>query len=73
MRDVRDSLRVTGFRGLPPNDTATTLGSSVSLAGPYRVTIAKVGYFRWEDEGVVREGSCGVRTEHLTARLMPIG
>jgi hypothetical protein len=71
--NTTDSLRVTGYRGSPPNDTATTLGTQLSLAGPFRVRVAKVGYFLWEDQGVVHEGRCGVNTVHLTARLVRIG
>jgi hypothetical protein len=66
-----EPLMVMGFRGSPPNDTATTLGSEGGRAGMYRVVISKLGYVPWHYAGVVREGSCGVHTAHLTARLLP--
>ena len=69
--DSRDSLRVIGYRGVPPNDTATTLGSDVARAGRYLVVITKPGYSPWARVGVVSEGTCGLRTAYLTARLLP--
>lgn len=65
-----DSLKVVGWRGSPPNDTATTLGAGLGRAGTYVVQVERPGYRTWQRNGVrVREGACGVRTARLRAAL----
>lgn len=68
----RETLRVVGWRGVPPNDTVTTFGGAEERTGTYTVRVRQTGYRAWERTGVrVRPGECGVRTERLTADLVP--
>ena len=65
-----DSLRVVGWRGLPPNDTATTLGAALGRRGTYDVYIERAGYQPWAQMGVTPHvGACGLETKHLQAAL----
>ena len=67
-----DSLRVVGWRGLPPNDTATTLGAGLGRRGTYDVRIERTGFQTWELTGVTPSvGVCGLETKHLRAELTP--
>jgi hypothetical protein len=68
-----DSLRVVGWRGIPPNDTATTLGAGLGRSGTYDVHVVREGYRPWQVSRVpAREGSCGVETTRLHAVLEPL-
>lgn len=67
-----DSLRVVGWRGIPPNDTATTLGAGDGRRGAYAVRVERPGYQPWEQQGVTPQvGACGVETARLRAALTP--
>ena len=68
-----DSLRTVGWRGVPPNDTATTLGAGLGRAGTYEVHVVREGYRLWQRTRVrAREGPCGVETTRLQAALEPL-
>jgi hypothetical protein len=67
-----EALQPVGWRGTPPNDTATTLGAALGRAGTYTVRLTKPGYAPYERADVrARAGRCGVETARLTARLTP--
>ena len=67
-----ESLRVVGWRGTVPNDTATTLGAGEGRVGTYDVRVERAGYGVWERQGVTpRVGICGVETVRLRAALSP--
>ncbi len=67
-----EPVRVVGWRGLPPNDTATTLGAAEGRRGTYDVRVERPGYVAWERTGITtRIGACGVETTRLRAALTP--
>jgi hypothetical protein len=67
-----ESLRVVGWRGAPPNDTATTLGAAEGRRGTYTVRVERPGYVAWERRGITpRVTACGVQTTRLAAALTP--
>jgi hypothetical protein len=67
-----EALRVVGWRGLSPNDTATTLGGAEGRRGTYAVRVERPGYVAWERSSIVaRVGACGVETVRLGAALTP--
>ena len=68
-----EALQLVGWRGVPPNDTATTLGGADERAGTYTVRVRRPGYQPWERGGVrVHDGECGVRTARITADLIMV-
>lgn len=70
----QDSLRVIGWTGPAITDsTAIRMAGAYERPGAYTVEISRPGYVDWRREGVrAREGSCGVQTVKLTAKLRPI-
>jgi hypothetical protein len=68
-----DSLKVVGWRGTPPIDTATTIGAGLGRAGTYEVQVEHAGYRTWRQSGVrVRVATCSVETVKLRASLDPL-
>ena len=67
-----EPLRVVGWRGVPPNDTVTTLGAAEGRRGTYTVRVERAGYGAWERSGITpRVSACGVQTTRLRAALTP--
>ena len=67
-----EPLRIVGWRGTAPNDTAITLGAGEGRVGTYDVRVERAGYGAWERQGVTpRVGVCGVQTMQLRAALTP--
>ena len=69
-----DSLVVIGWTGpeITPF-TAIQMAGAYDRPGTYTVEISRPGYAQWRREGVrAGEGSCGVETVELTAKLQPV-
>ncbi|HEX6749450.1 MAG TPA: hypothetical protein VF092_19295 [Longimicrobium sp.] len=66
---IRDGAYADSLTVPPPVET---IGLGSGRVGTYEVTVRKSGYRNWVKAGVqAKDGTCGVQTVNLVARLVP--